>query len=149
MATAFKSDGQFFYVSNRRFDTLIDFAITTGRNLVRTEAERTSVARIEHSRDHEWWPGFDVDLGEYFSKLDDRKLWAIVFNEIAWQIFDRRIGNQENATWQVSVITECRMISLFLEMLVWKDERGWKAERRSIDEEGMRPDALRLQGPVY
>ncbi len=138
------SDGEnSFTVSNIRFGSLIDFAIAVGTDLAATEQERASVARLSHSREKEFWPGHGLKLNEYFTDLDDRKFWAIVFHAIACLVFRREIGNQDDDSWQVGVISECRMVSLMLTHLVWTEDRGWYPEDSL--EFGAVPDSIRLQ----
>lgn len=143
MASAFGDGHNYFYVSNTRFDTLINFAIEVGSDLAKNDVERNSVARLKNSWEHEFWNGIDIDLDKYFLTIDERKFWAAVFLAIAWRVYHRQIGNQNDSTWQVSVISECRMISLMLTHLVWKEERDWYPEDSLA--EGARPDPMRLQ----
>jgi hypothetical protein len=142
VSSAFGDGHNYFYVSNVRFTTLIEFAIEVGSDLALEQSERDSVARLRNSLEHEFWNGFDIDLDKYFPTIEERKFWAAVFLATAWRVFRRQIGNQDNSTWQVPVISECRMISLMLTHLVWKEDRGWYPQDFLAD--GARPDPMRL-----
>ena len=142
VSSAFGDGQNYFYVSNVRFTTLLEFGIEVGSQLAQEPRDRESVARLRNSVDHEFWNGFELDLDKYFLTIGERKFWASVFLAVAWRVFHRQIGNQDDSTWQVAVISECRMISLMLTHLVWSEERGWYPEDALA--EGARPDPMRL-----
>jgi hypothetical protein len=130
-------------VANRRFATLIEAAIELGTELKDHEFQTEFITRLSQWWQKESFPGISFDFEQKFTTLDERKFWAQVFETLAWRVFHRRWGNQENDTWQVSLITECHVLSTMLMELVWEDERGWYPERG--DRDGIRPDPLNLK----
>jgi len=150
MTSSFVSGKNYFYVANRRFDTLVSFALEVASELANEANEIASVGQLQRAFKNDFWPGCGIELDKFFTEQWERKFWARAFDEVAWRVFERRLGNQEDSSWQVSVIAEARVISIFLTELVWiEGEREWHPTRpKQDDPDSMKPDAKRIRGQV-
>ena len=143
MSGAFASGKSYVYVSNLRFRIILEAAIEVARELANTEPEKKSVVELERWWNEESWPGIGIDLDEQFHTTEEYKLWAQAFESLAWRVFHRKWGNQDDETWQVGFIGSCHVISRMLTELVWKEDRMWWPAQ--CDTEGIRPDPMRIK----
>lgn len=123
---------QFFGVSNRRFNTLVLFALDVSEALANTDERREWRAKLDRFYD-ESWPGIIFDLDEQFPTVPEKKFWARVYRDVAQRIFLREIGIHDRLTWQSSAIGDAYIISRMLTRAVQLQELGWHPED---DDEG-------------
>jgi hypothetical protein len=91
-------------VSNMMFARVLEFATDAGRDIAATADERAWVERLttEIAAFSTYSP--DVESRELFSTAAQCVFWERVLRELASRIYERRIGSQEDQTWQVSTI---------------------------------------------
>jgi hypothetical protein len=86
MASQISYKDQFFYVSNMRFASLIDFALEVGKNSAQTDAEKSYVSKLKEDSDA-FFPGYDFAIEREFPSCDERKFWVRIFFDLAYLIF--------------------------------------------------------------
>ena len=124
MASDINLNDQFIFVSNNRLFALVDFANEVGESIARTDEERAYVARFKEFSAGAY-PGIPLDLAAQFPAIAERKWWARVFHVVARRIFLRRLGNQENQTWQPSTIGDAYVVARLLTRAVQEVENAW------------------------
>ena len=124
MASTIDYRDQSLTVSNKRFHSLISFAIEVAEDYAATEEECGLVADLEKRADA-FYPGYDFDLLEEFPSLVDRKFWARIFLDLAHLVFLRKIGNQNQLFWQSSFIGDAYWIGRTLVLSVQEEEQAW------------------------
>jgi len=124
MASAIKYHDQFFYVSNQRFSSLIEFGLEVGEKAAETDAERSYVAKLRE-RFAGFYPGYDLAIEREFPSRDERKFWARVFFDLAHLIFRREVGNHEVTFWQYSAVGDAYLLGRMITRSVQEEELGW------------------------
>lgn len=124
MASAISYRDQFFYVSNQRFDSLIQFGIEVANRTATTYSER-AVASVLEEKSRHFYPGYDFAIEEEFPSRDERKFWAKVFLDLAHLIFTRAIGNQGVSFWQASACGDAYLFGRLITRSVQEEELGW------------------------
>lgn len=124
MASDISIDDQFLWVSNQRLFGLLDFACEVGGYLASGEAEKAYVARLSEFAQAAF-PGISFDLAACFPTTDEKKWWARVFHVVARRVFLRTLGNQEDQTWQPSMIGDAYVVARMLTRAVQMTELAW------------------------
>jgi len=124
MASAIKYHDQFFYVSNQRFSSLIEFGLEVAEKAAETDAERSYVAKLRE-RFAGFYPGYDLAIEREFPSRDERKFWARVFFDLAHLIFRREVGNHEVTFWQYSAVGDAYLLGRMITRSVQEEELGW------------------------
>lgn len=124
MASCISYQDQFFYVSNQRFHSLIEFGLEVGQRSAETDVERSHVAGLRE-RSTAFYPGYDLAIEQEFPTRDDRKFWARVFFDLAHLIFTREIGNQDVAFWQYSAVGDAYLLGRMITRSVQEEEQAW------------------------
>jgi len=71
------------------------------------------------------WPGISFDLAACFPTTGERKWWARVFHVVARRIFLRTLGNQDDQTWQPSMIGDAYVVARMLTHAAQLTEGAW------------------------
>jgi hypothetical protein len=121
MTTFIIMGDQQLVVSNRRFFAHISFAQEVAVELAETDQQKCFVSDFKRWWDTEFFNGFDFDLDHVFPSIDQKKFWAICFQELAHRIYRREIGNQDDQTWQPTAIGDAYMTSRMLVDAVSKE----------------------------
>ncbi len=124
MASEISYQDQFFYVSNMRFSSLIDFALEVGQRSAETDVERTYVSKLKEES-NAFYPGYDFAIEREFPSRDERKFWARVFFDLAYLIFRREIGNQNVTFWQYSTVGDAYLFGRMITRSVQEEEQAW------------------------
>lgn len=124
MGSAIKYHDQFFYVSNQRFYTLIEFGLEVGERAAQTEAERSYVSELRE-RSAGFWLGYDLAIESEFPSQDERQFWACVYFDVAYLIFRREIGNHDVTFWQYSAIGDAYLMARMITRSVQEEELAW------------------------
>jgi len=124
MASAIKYHDQFFYVSNQRFSSLIEFGLEVAEKAAETDAKRSYVAKLRE-RFAGFYPGYDLAIEREFPSRDERKFWARVFFDLAHLIFRREVGNHEVTFWQYSAVGDAYLLGRMITRSVQEEELGW------------------------
>ncbi len=124
MASDISIDDQFLWVSNRRLFGLLDLACEVGRHLANGEEENAYVARLSEFSQGAF-PGISFDLAACFPTTEEKKWWARVFHVVARRVFLRTLGNQDDQTWQPSMIGDAYVVARMLTRAVQLVENAW------------------------
>jgi hypothetical protein len=117
-------DDQFLWVSNMWLFGLVDLACEVGRHLANGEDEKAYVARLSDFAEGAF-PGISFDLAACFPTTGEKKWWARVFHVVARRVFLRTLGNQDDQTWQASMIGDAYVVARMLTHSVQMTERAW------------------------
>ncbi|MEO1131801.1 MAG: hypothetical protein AAFX40_03745 [Cyanobacteria bacterium J06639_1] len=134
MGSLFCYREQFVSVSNKRFDTLLQFAIEVGSNRSESHQERQFVENLRIKIDREFWNGYDIHIESEFPNIEERKFWAKCFFDIAHLIFLRKLGNQEVSFWQSSTAGDAYIVARMLTRSVQEEECAWHPETLDSNE---------------
>lgn len=124
MASCISYHDQFFHVSNRDFDRLIEFALIVAEKVAATDAEKACVSAL-HERRTAFYPGCDFAIESEFPSRDARKFWARIFFDLGHLIFRREIGHHEATFWQCSAVGDAHLLGRMLTRSVQEEELGW------------------------
>ncbi len=127
MSTVIFLGEQGHYVSNRRFLTLLAFALQVARDAATTGGEALWVENLGEFEKQKF-PGINFDLAERFPDLSEKKFWAQVFRDTARRIFLRQLGNHDITFWQASAISDAYLIAQMLINVVLQSEAGWQPD---------------------
>jgi hypothetical protein len=123
-ASAISFQDQFFYVSNQRFQSLIEFGLEVGEKTATTDEERSFVSDLR-KRSDAFYPGYDFAIEREFPSRIERKFWARVFFDLAHLIFRREIGNQDATFWQYSAVGDAYLLGRVITRSVQEEEQAW------------------------
>jgi hypothetical protein len=135
---------QGFFVANKRFSALIDFALEFADGTAQSDAERAFVSQFRADA-ASFWNGIDLDLEAQFPTLEQQKFWATCFFDLGRHIFLRKIGNQDVTFWQSSTICDAHLIGRMLTEVVRQVENGWVAETADGDEAQLHYESLTVR----
>ncbi|MES2571115.1 MAG: hypothetical protein V4710_13795 [Verrucomicrobiota bacterium] len=124
MASCISYQDQFFFVSNQRFSSLIEFGIEVGRRSAETATEKSYLSGLKERSDA-FYPGYDLAIEREFPCREERKFWARVFFDLAYLIFRREIGNQAVTFWQYSAVGDACLLGRMITRSVQEEEQGW------------------------
>lgn len=124
MASRISYQDQFFYVSNQRFHSLVEFGLEIGQKSAATETERAFVAGLR-ARSDAFFPGYDLAIEREFPSREERKFWARVFFDLAYLIFRREVGAQDTTFWQYSAVGDAYLLGRMITRSVQEEEQGW------------------------
>jgi hypothetical protein len=124
MASALSYRDQFFYVSNRRFNSLMEFATEVADRTAATPQERDFISALKKKLP-EFFPGYNFAIEAEFPSRDERKFWARVFFDLSYLIFTRQIGNQDVEFWQASACGDAYLLGRMITRSVQEEELGW------------------------
>jgi hypothetical protein len=124
MSSAIQYKDQFFYVSNRQFDSLIEFGLEVAQKTAQTDEEKGYVSGLSGRRDS-FYPGYDLAIEREFPSRDERKFWARVFFDLAHLAFRREIGKHDASFWQYSFVGDAYLLGRMLTRSVQEEELGW------------------------
>ena len=114
MSSSFFAANGVVYVSNRRFDTLIAFAIEVAPSVQQTPEQESFIERLKTAQEY-MYPSFDLVLEEQFPQLSERRFWATVFSEVARRISRGEIGNPNPPVeWRAQASAEAEKIARLL-----------------------------------
>lgn len=125
MASRISYQDQFFYVSNSRFDALVDFGSEVGERTAISDEEKSYILRLKE-RKANFYPGYDLAIETEFPSKEERKFWARVFYDLAHLIFCRQIGNQDTTFWQYSAIGDAYLLGRMIARSVQEEEQAWQ-----------------------
>ena len=125
MASAVEWNDQRVFVSNMVLDRLLDFAEEMGRATAKNAEENATVEKLVAWRASSYFPGVHFDLNEVFPTIDEKKLWARCFHDVARRVFLRSLGKHEATFWQSETIAVAYMIGRWMTTAVQADERWW------------------------
>lgn len=119
MAGSFFAQDQHYFVSNKRFCALIEWAMdaASGINDVK---KNEYISKMQQGYQELYAPCSDIDLEGELSK-DEKIFWFKVFQVVAHQIFMRTIGSAESDGWRPSAIADVVSISRMLQKLTGKN----------------------------
>lgn len=124
MASCISYLDQFFYISNQRFCSLIEFGLEVGQKSAETDVEESYVTGLR-VRSGAFYSGYDLAIEREFPSRDERKFWARVFFDLAHLIFRREIGNQDVAFWQYSAVGDAYLLGRMITRSVQEEELAW------------------------
>jgi len=124
MASRISYHDQFFYVSNQRFDSLIEFGLEVGQKTAGSEEERSYISGLNKKR-AALYPGYDFAIESEFPSWNERKFWARVFFDLGHLVFLREIGNQESSFWQSSFVGDAHLLGRMITRSVQEEEQAW------------------------
>ena len=127
MACQIRFKERFVPLNNRQFDRMIEFGIQIAEQTARPE-ERPFVERMKRMDAESFFPGRDMDIGEDFKEVGERRFWSRVFLDTARAIFDRRIGIHEYSFWQAHAIHQAYAIGLLFQHSVREVDSQWCAD---------------------
>ena len=130
MSSAFFYKDQFFYVSNAMFSALIDWGLEVGTTEAKSEKERHYVETLRQKTET-FFPGYDLIIEEDFSELDERKFWARIFFDLAYMIFQRKIGPPDVDFWMYSAIGNAYLLGRMITRSVQEQELAWHPETQA------------------
>ena len=102
-------------VSNMMFWRVIASAREVGEGLAASPVERQWVARL--ARLEEETPTFSPDLAltDLFASAAEARFWAGALFRLAELVYQRRLGSQEDQTWQVGTIWAAHGLGVLLD----------------------------------
>jgi hypothetical protein len=124
MASRISYQDQFFYVSNQRFHSLIEFGLEVGQKSAETDVEKSYVSGLRE-RCGAFYPGYDLSIEQEFPLQDERKFWARMFFDLAHLIFKREIGKHDATFWQYSAVGDAYLLGRMITRSVQEEELGW------------------------
>ena len=125
MSGSFECGSSYFYVSNVRFRTYVEYAIEVGGRLAQTDAEQSFVAKLREF-EGSIWPGIGLDLEKFFVDIAERKFWSVAFLQLAGEFYERQRGDHsQQGRLIIPVIAECYTLSRMLCQLVNQTEPDW------------------------
>ena len=124
MASRISYHDQFFYVSNQRFGSLIEFALEVGQRTAGS-AEQSAYVSSLMARKATFYPGYDLAIESEFPSRDERKFWARVFFDLAHLTFNRQIGKQDPTFWQYSAVGDAYLLGRMITRSVQEEEQAW------------------------
>jgi hypothetical protein len=134
MAHAIEYKGQIFWLSNMHFRQMLDLALEFGESIA-TLSDRPHIDRIRKlDQEGYFWAGRCFDLDTDFPNLNERKVWARIFLELARAIFERKIGLHEEKFWQAQAIYVAYRIGLLFSEAVSDVEPNWEADTQDSRE---------------
>lgn len=124
MSSCISYQDQFFYVSNQRFHSLIEFGLQVAEKTSESDGERPFIAGLRE-RSVAFFPGYEFAIEQEFPTRDERKFWARVFFDLAYLIFKREIGNQDTTFWQYSAVGDAYLLGRMITCSVQEEELAW------------------------
>ena len=124
MASRISYRDQFFYVSNQRFNLLIDFALQIATRSATSDVEQQFASTL-NAKTPNFYPGYDFAIEDEFPSRDERKFWARIFFDLSHLIFTRAIANQDVSFWQASACGDAYLLGRILTRSVQEEELGW------------------------
>jgi hypothetical protein len=124
MASRISYHDQFFYVSNQRFGSLVEFALEVGQMTAGSDEERSYVFSLRE-RKAAFYPGYALAIEGEFPSRDERKFWTRVFFDLAHLIFSRQIGKQDTSFWQYSAVGDAYLLGRMITRSVQEEEQAW------------------------
>lgn len=113
MSSLFFTRGESLVVSNHRFSSLIEFALTQAVKCVAQKVEDEFInSFIEISKS--FYPGYDLDMEDTFKTTDERLFWSKVFLSVASAAEAGEIGNLDDRSWVSNFAADARMVSQLL-----------------------------------
>lgn len=109
--------------NNSQFRSTITFVSEVARKMA-TESEMEYVKKMDDNVKN-YWPGMSIDIATDFPKLEEKKFWAKIFYETAREIFERKIGVQDNFFWQTQRIYQIYGVGNVFEKAVKEIEPKW------------------------
>lgn len=101
MSSSIFNDHSSWDVSNMMFARVLEWACDVGGEIAQSDRERGWVEDfIKKVADFARYSP-DVSVSELFLEAGQFEFWCRVLIELATRIYERRIGNQDNQTWQV------------------------------------------------
>jgi hypothetical protein len=134
---------QHIALNNLQFDRLNEMAIEVGRGSGKDSREAAFVERMVRMRGETFWPGRGIDIAKDFPLVEEQEFWSRVLLDTARAIFDRRVGEHENAFWQAQTIWQAYGTGMLFQDAVRRTEPRWSADsldRREFDHATARPD---------
>jgi hypothetical protein len=111
MSTGFHKGNRSVIVSNKRFDSLINFAIQAGAELASTPDERNCINILQQFY-FQAYLGGDLRIEEEFPNTSQQNFMARVFHLLSLKISSNSIGNEEPPNdWRPSASKEAAEIS--------------------------------------
>jgi hypothetical protein len=104
VTTSIITDHESWCVTNMMFDRIMAWLIEVGREFAVSDIERAWVAELGKRlpEDGYWFP--DTHCKELFPVIEQVEFWSAIASEVADRVYQRRLGNQADQSWQVSTI---------------------------------------------
>ncbi|NSX56418.1 hypothetical protein [Parasulfitobacter algicola] len=116
-------------LSNRHFDTLLEFTLEICARSDLSGAELDEYRRIKDQWDQGlFWSGRGLTIEEDMPDIHQQKVWARMFADTARAIFLRQVGYQGNTCWQTRAIYQAIRVSDLFITAVRVGEKGWYPE---------------------
>jgi hypothetical protein len=104
MSSSISNDHISWNVSNMMFARVLDFACDVGRELANSADERAWVDDLTAKVAAFGTYSPDVSVNELFPASAQIEFWRRILGQLATRIYERRIGNQLEQSWQVGTI---------------------------------------------
>ena len=102
------------FVSNKRFTSLISFAIQIASELATSSRETDYVAALNEA-EAAMLPGYDLSIDEDFPSVDERLFWSKVFAEVAVRLAAGTVGSTNPPhEWRESATADAMAVSQLL-----------------------------------
>jgi len=120
MSGAFSFDKVDYVVSNVRFSNLFKWALECSKS-IDDENRISYISKMSQLSEDVFIPHTFVQFESHFdtSELD---YWSKVFYQLGYDIYEGKIGNQENRDWQPGAIADSIQISKLLKELSYKNK---------------------------
>ena len=118
--------------NNRQFLGSITFAAQLAEKMA-VGPEKQYLAKMQDLVDN-YWPGMCLNVEHDFPDIEEKKFWAKIFFETAREVFERKIGRQENLFWQTQRIFQLYGTGNLFEKAVREVEPRWSPDIRDYRE---------------
>jgi len=117
-----------FWLNNRGFRRIMELGVALAEVMAREE-ERLLVEHTKNRlNDGFFWSGRNIDIHEDFPTVEERKLWARVFNKLSFAMYDRVV----NVDHEVLVPPAMIFAAYHMGSLFWNSvramESGWQMD---------------------
>lgn len=118
MSGAFSFGKVDYVVSNVRFGNLFKWALECSKS-IDIENRMSYVSKMSQLSEDVFIPHTFVQFESHFDS-GELDYWSKVFYQLGYDIYEGRIGNQENKEWQPGAIADSIQISKLLKELAFK-----------------------------
>ncbi len=115
MAGSFSTQDQHFFVSNKRFCALLEWAIEAAPR-INDKKGKDYILKMQQNYQDIYSPCTDIDLSSELNK-DEQVFWAKVFQVVGHQLFNRTLGSTESENWRPGAIADAVSVSRMLQKL--------------------------------
>lgn len=112
MSDTFSADNTHYTVSNLRFCNLLNWSISIAEK-VENEKKSEYIEKMQKLTENQFIPCTDCNFHQEFS-IRELEYWSRVFSQLGYAIYEGKIGNQEEKTWQPTAIADALYLSRML-----------------------------------